>query len=87
MKNVLAGTAVALALFASSVSAEAAYVCGLNPRGDNFLSLRTGPGTSFPEIDRLGPGTTVRVLDSRGPWRYVRARGQPGWAHSRYICY
>ena len=78
---------IALALGASIGTADAAFTCRLNPYGDNFLSLRTGPGTGFPEIDRMGPNTRLVVLDSRGAWRYVRTSyGLVGWAHGGYIC-
>jgi uncharacterized protein YraI len=77
----------ALALAASMTAARADYVCGLNPYGDNFLSLRTGPGGSFGEIMRMGENTVLAVLGARGPWLRVRLRnGVSGWAHSRWIC-
>lgn len=44
-------------------------VSGLNPRGDGFLSVRSGPGgSSFREIDRLYNGQRAYVCDQRGPW-------------------
>ena len=70
------------------------HVCRLNPRGDNYLSLRTCPSTRCREIFRMGPGTRLEALDPyivRG-WRHVRIEpGQPGagltgWAYGRYLC-
>ncbi len=62
------------------------HVTGLNPFGDNYLSLRSGPGTGYRELRRMGPDTVVRILDRSGPWRYVRlSGGRKGWAHSRYL--
>lgn len=47
-------------------------IVGLDPRGDNFLSVRSGPGgTPYREIDRLHTGDKVRLCEARGPWRGV----------------
>jgi len=63
-----------------------AYVSGLNPRGDNYLSLRTGPGSRYQEIARMGPNTLLTVLGRQGSWMNVSMRdGRRGWAYSRYI--
>jgi hypothetical protein len=67
-------------------AARADYVTGLDPRGENFLALRTGPGTAYRTIYRMGPDTVLTVLQRRGPW--VRARledGTEGWAFGEYI--
>ena len=79
--------AVALAAaVAIAGSARADYVGGLDPSGDNFLSLRTGPGGDYPEIRRMGPATALQVLESSGGWRRVRLRdGTVGWAFGRYV--
>ena len=80
-------SALLVAALAAPVPASAEYVCRLNPYGDNFLSLRTGPGTHYPEIDRLGPGAGLAVLRGSGPWLYVRtADGATGWGFSQYVC-
>ncbi|MDN3718424.1 hypothetical protein QW131_02265 [Roseibium salinum] len=53
-----------------------AYVRGLDPRGDNFLSLRTGPGSGYREISRLrekhaaDDPWTKRFLAECGPGRW-----------------
>ena len=73
-------------LLAPVLPAHADYVSGLNPRGDNYLSLRNGPGGGFGEILRMGPDTVVTVLERRGDWRRVRLEdGTTGWAFGRYI--
>lgn len=47
-------------------------IVGLDPRGDNFLSVRSGPGgTPYREIDRLHTGDKVRLCEAHGPWRGV----------------
>jgi uncharacterized protein YraI len=79
--------AAALTLAVSAATAHADYVCRLNPYGDNFLSLRSGPGSGYPEIVRMGENTVLTVLGGSGPWLRVRMlNGTIGWAHSRWIC-
>jgi hypothetical protein len=47
-------------------------VMGLNPRGDGFLSVRSGPGGSqFREIDRIYNGMSLAICDQVGPWLAV----------------
>jgi hypothetical protein len=41
--------------------AQLGEVTGLNPNGDNYLSVRDGAGTSFAEIDRLSAGQEVHI--------------------------
>jgi hypothetical protein len=61
-------------------------VTGLDPYGDNFLSLREGPGADYDEIERMGPGTQLQVIGRSGAWLRVRLDdGLEGWAFGRYI--
>jgi hypothetical protein len=47
-------------------------VAGLNPKGDNFLSLRSSPAASGRELMRLRPGQEVWVCDEApGGWTGV----------------
>jgi hypothetical protein len=49
--------------------ASTGSVAGLNPRGDGFLSVRSGPGgRPFREIDRVYKGQHVYICDHQGPW-------------------
>ncbi len=41
---------------------------GLKPRGDNFLSVRSGPGTSYKELYRLTSSETFAMCDFRNGW-------------------
>ena len=51
---------------------SAGRIVGLNPRGDGFLSVRSGPGGKpYREIDRLHNGNAVIVCDEQGPWLAV----------------
>ncbi len=53
-------------------------VTGLDPNGDNFLSVRTGPGVEFQRIDRLGPNQLVTLCDNAGNWHGVVYTLEPG---------
>ena len=47
-------------------------VTGLDPRGDGFLSVRSGPGgAKFREIDRVYNGMSLAICDQVGPWFVV----------------
>ena len=43
-------------------------VSGLDPQGDNYLSVRLGPGTQHQRIDRLGPDQKLWICDQKGNW-------------------
>ena len=44
-------------------------VAGLDPHGDGFLSVRSGPGgKAFHEIDRVYNGMHLKICDGSGPW-------------------
>jgi hypothetical protein len=79
--------AIALTLVASTVAARAEFVCGLDPYGDNFLSMRTGPGTRFAEVARLGENTVLGILGRRGNWLRVSTHAYgTGWISVSYVC-
>jgi len=64
-------------------------VCGLDPSGDNFLALRTGPGSNYQMLERLGPGTVVMDWERRGKWFRVSigdVNGREGWVYASYLC-
>lgn len=87
MKKLLVSITALLAVGATAIPANAAFVCRLNPYGDNFLSLRSGPGSSFAELERLGPRTGLSVLGGDGPWLRVRTEeGSVGWVFADYVC-
>ncbi|MCB8835865.1 SH3 domain-containing protein [Aurantimonas sp. VKM B-3413] len=77
---------IAAALLAQS-PASASYVCGLNPNGDNYLSMRSGPSSRSRELLRLAPGTYLEIQAARGSWYKVVANGSyVGWVFSQYVC-
>lgn len=43
-------------------------VVGLNPKGDNFLAVRRGPGTKYKKIDEIHTGDEIFVCDEKGDW-------------------
>jgi uncharacterized caspase-like protein len=62
------------------------YVTGLDPKGDNFLALRSGSEPDAVRIATMGPNTLLKVAESRGVWRrVVLLDGATGWAHSNWI--
>ncbi len=60
-------------------------VSGLDVSGDNFLAVRTGPGTGFTEIDRLYSGNGVSICSQQGKWLRVKYGGGAGWVFGRYV--
>jgi Caspase domain/Bacterial SH3 domain len=60
-------------------------VRGLDPNGDNFLSVRTGPGSSYDEIDRIYNGNGVSICSQQGKWLRVKYANGRGWVFGKYI--
>ncbi len=48
------------------------YLCNYakvyNLKPESFLTVRSGPGMSFPQIDRLENGTVVYICDEHLDW-------------------
>lgn len=62
-------------------------VSGLDPKGDGFLAVRSGPGSNYRQIDQLRNGDQVRDCARSGPWMGV-VYGEPrrkGWAHTNWL--
>jgi hypothetical protein len=65
----------------------AASVTGLDPNGDGFLAVRTGPGTGYRKVDQLYNGDRVRTCAQSGAWFGVYY-GKPrrvGWVHGKWL--
>ncbi len=63
------------------------YVTGLDPKGYNWLALRSAPSysASFSET-HMPPGTRVTVLGRSGDFAHVRLKsGEEGWAGAKYL--
>ncbi|MGR3757269.1 MAG: SH3 domain-containing protein [Tranquillimonas sp.] len=64
-----------------------ATVTGLDPNGDGFLAVRTGPGTQYAKIDELHNGDRVRPCARHGNWWgvYYGEPRQKGWVHGNWL--
>ena len=93
----LASLATPALVPAQAYDGEIFVVCGLNPYGDNYLSLRTCGSTRCREIMRLDPDTPLRTWEPYGDrgWRqvdvlpYIDApygNYPSGWVYQKYIC-
>lgn len=60
-------------------------VAGLDPSGDGFLSIRSGPGTNFARTGRLLEGAIVASERRSGDWVRVRTPQGVGWAHGAWL--
>lgn len=60
-------------------------VTGLDPKGDGFLAVRSGPGVAYPQVASLLEGDRATVTATSGAWRKIRYWGGDGWAHSRWM--
>ncbi len=64
-----------------------AQVMGLDPNGDGFLSVRTGPGSDYRKIGELYNGDRVGTCARSGQW-YGVVYGNPqrvGWVHGNWL--
>lgn len=82
----------AVAVPTHECSGRVGYVTGLDPQGDNNLSVRDGPHSPKGlghEIDELFSGDSVCIVGSGGTWfrvQYIRSgTAKTGWVHSHYI--
>jgi len=104
---VLAVSLTGLAAFGGSPAVAGdctGYVVGVKPitqynhaRGNGFLAVRTGPGSSYQQTGEVYRGDEVSVYDRRGNWYAITCMsgrctnplwGEPmpsGWVSSRYI--
>lgn len=68
------------------ISPTTALVGGLSRSGDNYLSLRQGPNTSFAEIVRMRANTRLTITGKSDKWYRVKlSNGMTGFAYSKYI--
>ncbi|MEL6586459.1 MAG: SH3 domain-containing protein [Pseudomonadota bacterium] len=64
----------------------AATVMGLDPNGDGFLAVRTGPGTNYRMIDKVYNGDRVGTISKRGRWWGIYyGNGRQGWVHGNWL--
>lgn len=46
-------------------------VTGLDPAGDNFLAVRSGPGSDYAQIDSLNQGDLIQLCETNGRWQGI----------------
>lgn len=65
----------------------AATVMGLDPNGDGFLAVRTGPGSNYRMIGKVFNGNRVGTYGKQGPWYAISfgPNNQLGWAHGNWL--
>ncbi|KUJ88521.1 MAG: hypothetical protein XD36_0969 [Halomonas sp. 54_146] len=69
---------------AFAFSGQGYSVCRLDPNGDNFLALRSGPGAEHPIIMRLPPDTVVEERgDSTNGWLPIVVERTPQHTYLR----
>jgi hypothetical protein len=56
--------------------ARVGAIAGLNPRGDGFLSVRSGPGRNYAEMDRIYNGKEVLLCNTEGAWTTIVYDGE-----------
>ena len=64
-----------------------AHVMGLNPRGDGFLAVRSGPGSNYRKIAEVYNGDRVGVYEKRGDWWAIShgSDDRLGWVHGNWL--
>lgn len=64
-----------------------AEVMGLDPNGDGFLAVRTGPGAGYPMIAKLRNGDRVGDYAVKGAWHGISfgAEDRLGWVHGKWL--
>ena len=74
---------------AQAAGCAASIVTGLNPSGDGFLAVRSGPGTEYGRIDELHNGDMVRTCAMEGQWVgvYYGEPRQRGWVHGNWLAH
>ena len=64
-----------------------AEVMGLDPKGEGFLAVRSGPGTAYPKIGEVYNGERVGVYEVRGDWQAISYGNDNrlGWVHKNWL--
>jgi hypothetical protein len=68
----------------SGASSQVSHVKILDT-GTGFLRVRSGPGTSYPEISRVTPGDVYELLDESSGWYKIKLSPDvSGWVSSQF---
>lgn len=54
-------------------------VVGLDPNGDGFLAVRSGPGANYRKLDQIYNGDNVRIFAEQWPWVGIVYGSIPNW--------
>ena len=54
---------------------------------DNFLAVRSGPGSNHQIIDQIHTGDQIKLCKKTGAWYFIRYDNDTskGWVFGRYI--
>jgi hypothetical protein len=88
MREVIGILMAALAVAVSATGACAEHVCNIPPTGNRYVALRTGPGHSYPPIERLRHNKHALVVSERtDEWVKVSLKDGPtGWLPAGAVC-
>lgn len=64
-----------------------ATVMGLDPAGDGFLAVRTGPGSDFAKIGEVHNGDVLGTYAQEGDWVGISFGPDErlGWVHGNWL--
>ncbi len=49
-----------------------------------WLNVRSGSGTTFPQVARVNPGESYPLLETKGDWYHIRIGDKDGWVLAQY---
>lgn len=81
-KMLLTGTITAVALFAMSVSANAATTIKVTA---DTLNIRKGPSTDTSVVAMLSKGVECEVLEEEGNWYKIKYQNYTGYVSKDYV--
>lgn len=64
-----------------------ATVMGLDPNGDGFLAVRSGPGSNYRMLAKVHNGDRLGVYGKQGRWYAIShgADNRLGWVHGNWL--
>lgn len=64
-----------------------AEVMGLDPNGEGFLAVRSGPGAQYRKIAEVYNGDRVGVYARQGDWQAISfgSNNRLGWVHRNWL--
>lgn len=70
-----------------AILVDYSFPINLDPKGDNWLALRSQPsGNNGERLKKMNPDTLFTVFEENGDWAHVRLNtGETGWVYKKYI--